>query len=751
MKRCKDAILELSMGFVFMVSLVLAPCADAAIGVSRGSAGQRIATGGDFSCAITDSGAVRCWGQNLAGALGDGSTVSRAIPTAVPGIGEPAVSIVAGYYHVCVLTASGGVKCWGLNSRGQLGNDTTESSATPVNVLGLSSGVIAITAGYLHTCAVTSTELLCWGGNFAGQLGDLTTIDRHVPTHVLDGALDAAAGRFHTCVVTAFGSVQCSGSGYRGQLGNGNGTASVYPVQVTGLLAGVSKVSAGDYHTCALISATGALKCWGANWYGELGDATTVDRLEPVDVSSLSSGVTDVHAGRLHTCAIQNGAMKCWGYNNTGRLGSGDRASTTTPVNVIGMSSGVLQIAAGGTQSCAWRGADSFSCWGNNIHGQIGNGKKGHASRPEQVIGLDSGSTAVARGGEHACAIKNGGVLCWGDNRSGQLGDGTHEIRTAPTPVIGIEADATAIVASLNHSCALAQLGVAKCWGENGAGQLGDGTLVERTTPTEVVGLGNGVLQIVTTYSHSCALTAANGVKCWGENQFGELGDNSSINRTTPVDVSGLASGVQAISVGGQRSCALLNSGSVKCWGALSDEFGNPAVALEPVDAPEFGSDVTMIETTVPDCVVNGGQVLGCRGNNDIGQLGNGTTISSWVNPVGVLGLDSGVIDVSGGGEHACAVNAAGAAQCWGINDVGQLGDGTGEFMRLAPVNVIGLETGTASISAGSYGTCALSGSGAIRCWGENLFGQLGIGDTGSVLLPARVLIDEEIFREGFE
>ncbi len=751
MERCRDAILEMSIGFVLMLVLVATPCAEAAGGLLGGSTGQRIATGGYFTCAIVDSGSVRCWGRNTFGELGDGSDVNREIPTAVLGIGETAISIVAGYYHACVLTASGGVKCWGYNARGQLGNGTTVSSSTPVDVLGLSSGVIGITAGYMHTCALTTAELFCWGANYAGQLGDVSTIDRHVPTHVLNGAVDVAAGRSHTCVVTMFGSVLCSGSGYRGQLGNGNGTSSVYLVEVAGLQAGVSKVAAGDNHACALIAATGALKCWGANDHGELGDATTVDRLEPVDVSTMDSGVSEVRAGGLHTCAIQNNAMKCWGYNNTGRLGNGDRADSPTPVNVTGMSSGVLGIAAGGTQTCAWHGADSFSCWGNNIHGQIGNGRKGYVSHPGQVIGLDSGSSAVALGGEHACAIKNGGVLCWGENRSGQLGDGSHVIRTTPIPAIGLEANATAIAASWNHTCALAQFGVAKCWGENATGQLGDGTLIERTTPTEVVGLGTGVLQIATAYGHSCALTAASGVMCWGDNQFGELGDNSTVSRMAPADVSGLGSGVQSIAIGGQRSCALLSSGGVKCWGALVDASGNLAVALEPVDVPEFGSDVTMIESVGTDCVVNGGQVLRCRGDNYVGQLGNGTTNPSWVNPVQVLGLDSGVVSVSAGGEHTCAVNSAGAAQCWGINDLGQLGGGTGEFMRLVPGSVLGLETGTASISSGFYGTCSLSGGGAVQCWGENLFGQLGNGGTGSVLVPEGVLIDEEIFRARFE
>ncbi len=745
--RTISLVFLVSLGLIAMDASIAA--VDAAGGVPPG---QRMAAGADFTCAITDVGSVRCWGANGVGALGDGTRVDRELPTPVIGIDEPVVSIVAGDDFACALTSSGGVKCWGWNTHGQLGNGSTEISTTAVDVVGLSSGVIAISAGYRHTCAVTSAGLRCWGRNSSGQLGDGTTTDSLVPVLAQVGpVLDVATGILHTCVLTTSHGVRCWGQGFFGQLGDGLGDRSLIPVDVVGLPGPVSRIAAGDYRSCAVLSETGSLKCWGANWKGELGDGTTQDRLVPVDVISLQTGVTAVHTGKQHTCAVQNGAAKCWGFNDTGRLGDGGRTDSLIPVDVVGLSTGVQQIVAGVTQSCAWKDADSFYCWGSNIYGQIGNGLKGYSSYPQQVIGLGAQVDAVKVGTNHACALENGGVFCWGDNRHGQLGDGSHITRNTPAPVDGLEANVVAISVNDNHGCALTQSGIAKCWGENDVGQLGDGTMTERPSPVAVLGLGGGLLQLETSLGHSCALTATHGVKCWGWNTEGQLGDGTTESRLMPVDVVDLTSGVQAISVGASRTCAILNTSSVRCWGVvyIQDMPDYADIQLIPVEIPEFGNTVTSIDANWNDCFVSLGGILKCRGQNDSGQLGDGGTNSSGI-PVVVSGFSSGAISVSNGRNHECALDIGGAAYCWGNNAFGKLGDGSREYYRYVPTAVSGLVSGVSSISAGPYGTCVALASGEAKCWGRNLYGQSGTGESGSVLEPTQVLINEEVFRSGF-
>lgn len=299
-----------------------------------------ISVGGGHACALTTSGGVKCWGANDQGQLGNGTiTLYETTPVDVTGLSSGVVAISAGDFHTCALLASGGVKCWGQNLRGEIGDGTTIQRTTPVNVSGLSSGVSGIGAGTLHSCAVlTSGGVKCWGYNFAGALGNGTTTDSSTPVTVtgLTGAMAVSAGGYHTCALLTSGAVKCWGDNFGGQLGDGTTTTRLTPVSVSGLSSGVTEIATGKYHSCAKLAAGGG-KCWGLNVNGELGDGTTTQRNTPVDISGLTSGVGVVAAGGgQHTCAaLTIGGVKCWGYNGAGELGDGTTNNSTLPVNVL--------------------------------------------------------------------------------------------------------------------------------------------------------------------------------------------------------------------------------------------------------------------------------------------------------------------------------------------------------------------------------------------------------------------------------
>ena len=346
-----------------------------------------------------------------------------------------------------------------------------------------------------------------------------------------------------------------------------------------------------------------------------------------------------------------------------------------------------------------------------------------------------TGVLSVASGGEHACAIvSGGGVQCWGSNRDGQLGIGSKDkdFHSAPEDVAGLQSGMVAVTAGTFHSCALSAQGGIKCWGWNFEGELGDGTFWNsRTTPVDVVGLANGVAAVDAGQFHTCALTTSGGVKCWGNNSYGQLGDGSTpsqVPQPTPVDVVGLGNDALAVTTGGRHSCALTGDGGVVCWGLNAlGQLGNGTTADSntPVDVLDEQGDplsnvVAMSAGWGHTCALNDMGGLVCWGLNNEGQLGDGTSGGISTAPVQVVGLESGVAAITGGGMHTCAVTEAGGAKCWGQME--QLGygfpipiifpipDGT------TPINVTGLTAGVASISAGDYQTCAVVWGG-VQCW----------------------------------
>ncbi len=521
------------------------------VAVTGLSGATRLATGRYHTCAIVAGGQVRCWGRNQSGQLGTGSTGGPSSTfVAVNGL-SGASTIDAGDLHTCSTIAGGQVRCWGSNSTGQLGDGTTTTSASIVGVPGLTDAS-TVTAGGRHTCAlVPGGQVRCWGRSAGGQLGNGTAtgaVWEPATIQGLAGATGVATGgptslSSHSCALLGSGQVRCWGANDTGQLGTGSTdpfTATISPVAVTGL-SGATRVVAGGRHTCAIV-AGGQVRCWGSNSDGQLGDGTGTDRPAPVAVPGLS-GATQIAAGREHTCAIvAGGQVRCWGQNTDGQLGNNTSGpDQLLPVSVTGLS-GASQLAAGDFHTCAIISGGQIRCWGSDSSGQLGNGDPANSSVvPVAVSGL-SGATGIAAGADHTCAVVSGGQgRCWGRNSSGQLGNGSTSpgATTTPVAVTGLSG-ATQVSAGPKHTCVLVTGGQGRCWGSNTSGELGTGNYVSSTTPVGVSGLSGAVAlssasSAGSPESHTCALLAVGQVRCWGNNEDGQVAQ--PLTSTVPVTV----------------------------------------------------------------------------------------------------------------------------------------------------------------------------------------------------------------------
>jgi len=278
--------------------------------------------------------------------------------------------------------------------------------------------------------------------------------------------------------------------------------------------------------------------------------------------------VRAIAPGFGHACALtSSGGVKCWGENGTSQLGNGTQTASTSPVDVVGLSSGVRSIAAGANHSCALTSGGGVKCWGGNYNGELGNGGSPLISRsPVDVVGLTSGVVAISSYFEHTCAVTSGGgVMCWGINGAGQLGNGTRTASKTPVGVVGLSTGVRAIAAGYSHTCALTSSGGVKCWGDNHYGALGNGstTPLSVTTPVAVSGLARGVVAIAAGQFHTCAVTSGDGVKCWGQDDNGQLGNGApgcgGFNYcSTPVSVVFSANAAPKLTLGGASTQRLL-------------------------------------------------------------------------------------------------------------------------------------------------------------------------------------------------
>jgi alpha-tubulin suppressor-like RCC1 family protein len=403
------------------------------------------------------------------------------------------VSWTSSNTKVAIISNAAGLK--GLVTsvgEGKTSITATSGSVSDSTTLTVVTTLALATAGQNHSCGLKDNGTLwCWGSNQYGQLGDGTTTSRNSPVKVgtQDTWASVSAGKWHTCGVRIDGTLWCWGDNARGQLGDGSETRRKLPIQV-GSLATWASVAGVIWHTCGV--RTDGLWCWGGNNNGQLGDGTTTNQSTPVQVGSLRTWISVASGGNGmgwgdHTCGVRtDGTLWCWGDNSEGQLGDGTSVDYRSKPVQVGSHMSWASVTIGAFHTCGVTTNGTLWCWGVNIDGELGDGSWVFHGLPVQVGTLTTWVSAA--GGEcHTCGVRTDGTLwCWGYNGSGQLGDGTSTgCRSAPVQVGSLTTWVSA-AGGESHTCGIMTDGTLWCWGDNSDGQLGDGTTTNRITPVQV-------------------------------------------------------------------------------------------------------------------------------------------------------------------------------------------------------------------------------------------------------------------------
>ncbi|MBT9557401.1 MAG: hypothetical protein IV100_15280 [Myxococcales bacterium] len=547
------------------------------------------------------------------------------------------------------------------------------------------------------------------------------------------------------------GSIQMPGSNIASGIAVGGSKSCAYVSDGTQTCWGggvavedVVQLALGPNHWCGVYP-DGSVYCAGENAAGQLGNGSTGASPTPVAVLLQSGGnlkdVKQVSVGTAHSCALTTGGrVYCWGYNEHGAVGNQGAAQATKAVPVADAGgtpiSGVIEIVSGSEHNCARLPDGRALCWGFNWAGQLGGGGDSVVSVPQPVdVSVAGGFARLSLGLDHTCGISLGGdVYCWGFNAFGQLGLGAGAPAQVSAPTAVGLSGVRAIGAGASHTCVVMGTGSVRCFGKNESGQLGaDSTAAALTSPTQVVNLA-GAIDVAGAQAHTCALLGSGQMYCWGANAGGQLGDGTTTLSRKPVAVStltGLAYPTQIVR-GRGHVCVRLSDGTLRCWGdndaAQSGESASATPsALTTIDSipGAFHAAAGAAHT----CAVQASGTVSCFGANTSGQLGNGNAGASIATPGAVL-LPKATRQAALGGAHSCALLVDGSVSCWGENADGQLGTGAaaGSPETLSPATV-GLLGPALHVGSGGAHTCAVVGGPAsgLYCWGDNSAGQLGI------------------------
>ena len=680
------------------------------------------------------------WGDNIFGQLGNNAGGVRYTPVSLLGNKKTFCKISAGYYHTLTIQHNGQVWTWGYNLRGQLGDNSVTNRATPVSLLGNKKTFCKIATGNNHSLGIQHNgQVWGWGLDQYGNLGDNSTVSRRTPVSIHGGKktfCHVSGGFDHSLGIDYTGQVWGWGFNSTGQIGDNSLTSRVTPVSILGGKKTFCQITGGIYHSLG-IDYTGQVWSWGTNIYGQLGNNTITSRRTPASIHGGKKTFCQISAGRYHVVGVDfRGLVWAWGINVYGQIGdnTGVDKHKCTPVSILGTKKTFCKIMGGGDHSMGVDFHGQVWAWGFNQYGQLGNGT-GTFVTPLSVHGSKKTFCQISHGNQYTSSVdKNGQVWTWGHGSYGKLGINNTASRLTPVSILGNKKTFCRISGNNFFTHGIQNSGIVWGWGYNNYGQLGNNAITSQLTPVSILGSRKSFVNIFAGISHTLGIqfTGIGGnyqIWSWGYNSRGQLGDNSVTSRLTPVEILGNRKTFCQIYGGEQHSISLDKNSDIWCWGNnIYGQLGDNSVTsrLTPVSVAGTEKIFCQISSGKEHLIAidNAGQIWSW-GYNLYGMIGD-NTVTSRRTPVSILGSKKTFCQISGGYSYTAAIDFRGLVWAWGINTASQLGDNT-LTSRRTPVSILGSKKTFCKIATGSEATIGIEYNGQIWGWGNNTSGQLGI------------------------
>jgi len=721
---------------------------------------SKVQAGGANAIAMSDT-YVYTWGYNALGQLGNGTTLNSSSPVAValPNywalINFKQVAMSSTADHGLGIDTLGNMYAWGTNAQGQLGDGTVTLRSSPAQI-GLGRSWSMVSSGWSSSSAIDTTGALwTWGYNQYGQLGDGTTVNKSSPVQIGTSSWTLVqSGYGYTAAIDINGRLFAWGFNPQQNLGLGDTAATnrSSPVQVS-IQTQVNSWKAIGTGTATEsgfgIAPDGSLWAWGLNTSGQLGDGTATNRSIPVKIGN--SSWSAVSGGFNFTVAIDAvGRLFGWGSSIAYANGTGATVNLSSPVQVGTLSSWIA-VSAGDGHMVALLGSSASAtsgillASGANSLGQLGLGTTVTAFSSPSQVGAASNWTEISAGQSNTAAIDTTGALwTWGSNGNGYLGIGTTVGVSSPTRVTFGSVTYSSwtalgsVTSNLNsHAMAIGINGTLWGWGGNSFGQLGDGTTVNKSTPVQI-GIGTSWVQVGVGASHGVGLDSAGNLWAWGANNVGQLGNGTTINSSSPVQILP-SSGISwaKLACGDNHILALTTTGALYSWGTGPNGQLGTGTYLNYSSPVKVGTSswsvISAGQVTSGAIDINGR--LFTWGINNVGGLGNGSTSLAVSSPV-LIGSSSWTA-VTMGASTSFYIRKDGLLFAAGYNGLGVFGNGT-TINTSSPVQ-IGTSSWT-SVALNSYISAGILTNGLLYTWGQNnTAGVLGSGTTINRSSPVQI------------